>query len=126
MDVGMVLSRKAALFRHVYLNGHARGCGSSHVVLEGKYVLDRAIVAFGPDRILGPRLDQVDGDPQLVSNAPQPSRQKVSNTELIGNLTQRPRLGGRQKGRMTSNHHQVAETAQIGNQVRNDALAKME
>ena len=126
MDVGVVLRRQTALFRHVDMHRQAGRGGRRHIVLEREDILDPAIITLGPDRVFCLRLDQVDGDPQPASRAPEASREQVAHTKLVADFSQRLRMRGNRESGVPRDDHEVAETAEIGNEIGDHTLAEVE
>ena len=56
-----------------------------NLVLQRENILERAVVALGPDMRVRFRVDQLRIDPDLVSGAAHAALEHVANAELLGN-----------------------------------------
>src|SRR6202000_2877142 len=94
-------------------------------VLDFEDVFHFAVIAFGPHREIGARVDQLRGDAKTVAGAAQAAGQNVSGTQLLANLLWRHLLvAERQNGRARVGV-QSADFRELGDDVFGDAVAQV-
>jgi hypothetical protein len=104
------------------MSGEDGGDRSSHFVLDGKDILERAVVVLGP--AVGPRrgIDQLGGDANTIANTPYAAFEQVAHAQIAPNLADIGRLAFVLEARVAGDDKQLGEARQLRDDVVHDAI----
>ena len=113
------------MLRLVDLDRHASGDGASNLFLNVEQIREFDIEAIGPKHAFGCRIDEFNRDPKALVGLAQTAAENVADAKALPN-----RFGGigfeiEQKGRVTRDHHEIAEPGETADYVLGDPFAKM-
>ena len=95
-----------------------------HLVLDREDVLEVAIVALGPDMVVGIGVDQLHGDPHPVARLAHAAFDHVLDAELRRDVLDLDRLALVDEGRVARDHEQLPEPRQLGDDVLGQAVGE--
>ena len=110
---------------HIDLAREPRGDRAGDLILKIEQVLELQVEPVGPQRGLGGRVDELDGDAKALIRPAQTAAENVAHAEAALDLLGRIGAQVEQEGRMPRDHHQVAEPREAGDDILGDALAEV-
>ena len=95
------------------------------LVLDGKDILEIAIVALGPKVAAAPGIDELRRHPDALASSPDAAFRKIAHAELPADLPQIQRAALVGKGRIARDDEQRAEARKLGDDIFSDPVGKI-
>ena len=99
--------------------------GYTSLSLKLETIFHFAIVALGPHRKIGLRIDELRGDAKTIACAAEAAGENVGGTELLADLLRRDLLIAKRQDCVTRESVQAADFRKFGDDVFGDAVAKV-
>jgi hypothetical protein len=125
IDAVGLLGRGPITFFRVQVRLDGRDHAFRDVVLNGKDVLELAIIARGPDMLACLRVDQLRGDADASGRRLDAALQDVAHAELTGDLPDVDGLALEGKARVPGDHEQPAQTRERRGDLLGDAVRQV-
>ena len=107
------------------LAGELRGDYAGDIVLKRENIAQIALVAIGPHDAFTLDVHQLNVEAQTISLPLHAAGQGIAGSELLARATEVRRRIAEMKGRVTSDHQDVTEAAQVGDDVAGHSVAQM-
>src|SRR5208282_59783 len=95
------------------------------LVLQGENIVDRAVIALGPDMPAGVRFDQLASDADAGCRLAHAAFEHIAHPELASDLANVWRLALVSEARISRDHEQPFDARQAGDDVLNHAVDKI-
>jgi hypothetical protein len=111
--------------RQLHLRRYRRNDAARHLFLDGEHILQRPVIALGPQMVAGGRIDQLGGHPHPVSGLADAALDHVAHAQLSPDLLNIHRLALVGEGAVARDHQQRAEPRQLGDDVLDHAVGEV-